>query len=128
MDVRRIALSLPEVTGGDDALDFRVRNKGIAWSYRERVEGESSRVVRPDVLVVRVASDQEKHALVAADGTKFFTTAHYNGYPAVLVRLDAVDTAELAELLTDAWRIQAPKRLVLGFDAARRSGQHLPGA
>ncbi|MBA3418206.1 MAG: hypothetical protein H0U09_05790 [Geodermatophilaceae bacterium] len=53
--------------------------------------------------------------LRAAD-PEFFTTAHHNGYPAVLVRLAAVDVDELAELLTDGWRCQAPKPLVKEFE------------
>lgn len=48
---------------------------------------------------------------------KFFTVPHYNGFPAVLVRLAAIDTDELTELLTTAWRLQAPKKWVAAFDA-----------
>ena len=47
----------------------------------------------------------------------FFTTPHYENYPAVLVRLDVVSDAQLAELIEDAWRIQAAKRVVAAFDA-----------
>jgi hypothetical protein len=47
----------------------------------------------------------------------FFITPHYNGYPAVLVRLEAVDLGQLAELVEDAWRVQAPKRMVAAHDA-----------
>ena len=53
----------------------------------------------------------EKEALIAADPETFFTTPHYDGHPMVLVRFDAVDVDELTELLTDAWRMRAPKRL-----------------
>ena len=74
----------------------------------------------PEVLAVRVADRGEKDALLASDTEKFFTEAHYNGYPAVLVRLAAVDTDELTELLTDAWRGQAPKALVAEFDRRRQ--------
>ncbi len=49
----------------------------------------------------------------------FFSTPHYDGYPYVLVRLDVVDPTELAELLEDAWRLRAPKRLIAELDAAR---------
>jgi len=55
--------------------------------------------------------------LIAADPEKFFTEPHYNGFPAVLVRLPAIDDEELAELLTDAWRCLAPRALVKAFDA-----------
>jgi hypothetical protein len=48
----------------------------------------------------------------------FFSTTHYDGYPYVLVRLEAIAREELEELLEDAWRIRAPKRLVSEYDAA----------
>ena len=60
---------------------------------------------------MRVASLAEKEELLAADPEKFFTEPHYNGFPAVLVRLPAIDAGELAELITDAWRCQAPRAL-----------------
>ena len=50
--------------------------------------------------------------LLASDPDKFFTEPHYNGFPAVLVRLPAIGEDELRELITDAWRIQAPRKLV----------------
>ena len=65
----------------------------------------------PEVLAVRVASLAAKEELLAADPGKFFTEPHYNGFPAVLVRLPAIDVGELAELITDAWRCQAPRTL-----------------
>lgn len=116
-DVRRIARSLPEAEQSEDPMGFRVRGKPFAWTFTERVPGQRGRVARPDVLAVRVDGQGTKLALLAADPAKFFTTAHYNGYPAVLVRLDAVDADELAELLTDGWRCQAPKRLVREFES-----------
>jgi hypothetical protein len=69
------------------------------------------------VLAVRVADGNEKAALLAADPDKFFTEPHYNGYPAVLVRLRAVSAAELRALLVEAWRCQAPRQLVDGAAA-----------
>jgi len=114
-DVQRIALSLPETTEGD--ASFEVGEKGFAWFYREKVEGVKGRVVRPDVLAVRVSGADEKEALLAADPAKFFTTPHYNGSPAVLVRLGAIDAEELRELLSDAWRTRAPRKLRAEFDA-----------
>jgi hypothetical protein len=60
--------------------------------------------------------------LLAADPDKFFTEPHYNGFPAVLVRLPAIDTGELAELITDAWRCQAPHALVAGLGRSPRLG------
>ena len=121
-DVRRIALSLPEVV--EDATSYAVPNKGkprrIAWVWRERVHPKKARVLNPSVLGVQVADLEEKEMLVASDdGTKFFTEPHYNGYAAVLVRLEAIEVDELTELLTDAWRCQAPAALVEAFDSGR---------
>jgi hypothetical protein len=118
-DVRRIALALPETVEADDRFAFSVLNKGkpkaFAWVWLERVQPKQPRVPRPDVLVVRVADQTVKAELLAADPQAFFTEPHYNGYPAVLVRLDTVGDDELTELLTDAWRCQAPKALVERF-------------
>jgi hypothetical protein len=59
-----------------------------------------------------VAGQGEKDMLLASDPDKFFTEPHYNGFPAVLVRLPAIGEDELRELITDAWRSQAPRQLV----------------
>jgi hypothetical protein len=122
-DVRRLAMRLPGVIEGADHFAFSVRagskDKGFAWVWLERTEPKKARVPQPDVLAVRVANEAEKEMLVASDPEKFFTEPHYNGFPAVLVRLAAVDADELDELLTDAWRCQAPARLVKAFDADR---------
>ena len=114
-DVRRIALSLPETTEGQDRFAFSVldkgRTKGFAWVWMERVEPKKPRVPRPDVIAVRVSGQAEKELLLVTDSDRFFTEAHYNGFPAVLVRLPAIGVDELAEL-TDAWHCQAPRALV----------------
>jgi hypothetical protein len=94
-----------------------IRGKGFAWFYQEKVEGVKGRVERRDVLAVRVANADAKEFLLMAAPDKFFTVPHYNGYPAVLVRLPAIDTDELTDLLREAWRIQAPKKRVAAFDA-----------
>jgi len=106
-DVRRLALTLPETTEKPSygTPGFRVKDKLFA---RLREEG--------DVLVVWVADEGEKRGLIAADPAKFFTTPHYDGHPTVLVRLGAVAADELLELLTDSWRLRAPKRVLAQFD------------
>jgi hypothetical protein len=122
-DVRRIALSLPDTVEADDRFAFSVRNrdklKGFAWVWMERVEPKKPRVPNSKVLAVRVANEAEKRELLASDKVKFFTEPHYNGFPAILVRLAKVGARELRELLTDAWRTQAPKALVRAFDEQR---------
>jgi hypothetical protein len=119
-DVRRIAISLPETVEETGRFAFSVRNrdklKSFVWVWLERVHPKKARVPQPEVIAVRVANPVEKDLLLSVDSTKFFTEPHYNGYPAVLVRLPEVDVAELEVLITDAWRCQAPKALVREFD------------
>jgi hypothetical protein len=71
----------------------------------------------PDALVMRVIDMGEREALLQGDSGTFFSTPHYDGHPYVLIRLESVDPAELAELVEDAWRSRAPKRLVAEYDA-----------
>ena len=106
-DVRRIALALPETEERSSygTPGFRVKDRLFA---RIRDEG---------VLVVWVADEAEKDFLLRADPDTFFTIPHYDGHASVLVRLAAVDAGELAELLTDAWRARAPKRVADAFDS-----------
>ncbi len=119
-DVRRIALSLPETIEEEDRFAFSVRNagkrKGIAWVWLEGVEPKQPRVPRPDVVAIRVSNAAEKEMLLASDEEKFFTEPHYSGFPAVLVRLSEIDVDELEEMITDAWRCQAPRALVKDFE------------
>jgi hypothetical protein len=119
-DVRRIALFLPEVTEAKDRFAFSVANKGkpkaFVWAWAERVHPKKARVPNSEVLAVRVESLIEKDALLASDGDKFFTEPHYNGFPAVLVRLRAVDVDELEGLVTDAWLCRAPGFLVKDWE------------
>ena len=71
---------------------------------------KKARVPNPAVLAVRVADLEEKDTLLALDREKFFTEPHYDGFPAVLVRLTKVTAAELRQLITSAWRCVAPRR------------------
>jgi len=120
-DVRRIALTLPEAVEEPTGFAFAVPNKGkkkgFVWVWMERIEPKRPRVPNSDVLAVRVGNDDEKQILLASDDRKFFTEPHYNGFPAVLVRLPEIDREELAELITDAWRCLAPAALVEAFDS-----------
>lgn len=121
-DVRRIALALPGARqrAGESGA-YRVNGKLFAWTWQERVEPKRARVPNPEVLAVRVASDAEKSALLSLDNVKFFTEPHYDGYPAVLVRIARVDKDELAELLTGSWRTRATRKLVAELEG--RSGR-----
>ncbi len=72
----------------------------------------------PDALVLRVIDMGEREALLQGNADVFFSTPHYDGYPYVLVRLEKVDPVELAELLEEAWRLRAPKRLIAEYESA----------
>jgi hypothetical protein len=111
-DVRRVALSLPSTTESKDEFGFRVVGKKFVWIWRERVDRKKPKVPNPEVIVLPVADLGEKQALLAMDPETFFTTDHYDGYKAILVRLPMVDTQELTEMITDSWRLQAPAALV----------------
>ncbi len=117
-DVRRLALSLPEVVEIDsDGFDFRVANKGFVWSYPERTPGKP-RVIRTDIAVLYVGDEGEKQALALGEPDLFFTIPGYDGLPLVMLRLTEVSFERLAELITDAWRMRAPAEL----DESRREG------
>lgn len=115
-DVRRIALALPETTEVTSRgnLTWTVKDKGFAWERplrRGDVEALGDAAPEGPVLAARVADVGVKDALIADNAAAFFTTPHFNGYPAILVRLDDVDVADLDELITEAWLARAPKRL-----------------
>jgi hypothetical protein len=122
-DARRIALSLP---GTNADQGFAVLNKGkyrgFAWVWNERVEPKKPRVPNPEVIAIRTDGLDQKEFLIASDPEKYFTEPHYNGYPAILVRLANIDLDELEELLVEGWRCMAPKALTKEFDAGRLSG------
>jgi hypothetical protein len=107
-DVRRIALSLPETVERPwyGTPGFRVKDKGF---LRIRSEAEGG-------LVVFVEDVGEKEGLLASDPGKFFTTPHYDGYAIVLVDLPAIEVDELTELITDSWRLRAPKRVLKQYE------------
>ncbi|MCF6745758.1 MmcQ/YjbR family DNA-binding protein [Blastococcus sp. KM273128] len=123
-DVRRLVAGLPETDehpsyGGHPA--WRVRGKAFAWARPLRpAERAALGDGAPDddepLLGVRVADEGEKAALLAAAPGVFLTTPHFDGYPVVLVRLRRIPAGELAELVEDAWRARAPRRLAAELD------------
>jgi hypothetical protein len=102
--VRRLALALPDVTESDKHFGFYAGKKQFAWAWNERVHPKKPRVPRADVLAVRVVDLADKEALLASDPDVFFTEPHYDGFPAVLLRLANVADDQLEELIADAWR------------------------
>lgn len=101
-DVVAFGTSLPETEEGTwyGTPALKVAGKGFC---RLRTD--------PDALVLRVCDMHEREALLQGQPEAFFTTPHYDGHAYVLVRLEAVDPAELQELLEEAWRVTAPPRL-----------------
>ena len=110
-DVQRIALQLPETVADDQGTAFRVAGKLFAWPWLERVDPKRGRVPNLGVLNVRITSEMDKDVLIGMDPEVFFTEPHFDGYKAIQVRLDVVDEAMLEKLITDSWRLAAPKRL-----------------
>ncbi len=102
-DVRRIAVSLPGAVDASkpDQLVFRAGGNLFAWSALRRVAPKTPRVPWLDVLAVRCPIER-KEMLIEAAPDLYFDDDHYRGYPALLVRLDAVEETELAALLADA--------------------------
>jgi hypothetical protein len=116
-DVRRIALRLPESSerSSHGLAMWRVRDKLFVWErpLRARELRELGDDAPPEgpILGARVEHLGAKEALLADDRGVFFTTAHFDGYAAVLVLLDRIDRRELEELIVEAWLARAPKRL-----------------
>ena len=114
-DVRRISLSLPAAEQVPGRFAFGVPNKGklksFVWVWMERVTPKKPRVPNFGVIAVRVADLAERDRLLAATPATLFTEPHYEGFPAVLVRLDAIKVGDLKKLLTKAWECQAPRDL-----------------
>jgi len=115
-DVRHVVLALPDVEEIDsDGFDFRVGGKGFVWSYPERLPGQR-RVIRTDIAVLFVGDEAEKQALLLGEPEVFFTAPGYDGWPLVMLRLAQVDIGRLTELVTDAWRMRAPRDLAGDLD------------
>jgi hypothetical protein len=119
-DVSRIALALPSATEsqmrGDRA--WKVADKLFVW---ERPLRKSDLVAlgaaapSGPILGARVEHLVAKEALIADDPTVFFTTPHFDGYPAVLIRLERISLQILEEVVVEAWLARAPKRLARAY-------------
>lgn len=125
-DVRRIALALPEtgerVSRGN--ARWEVRGKGFVWERslrRSDLEALGDRAPQRPILGARVEHLGAKEALVADASGMFFTTPHFDGYPAVLVRLGEISAEELNEVIVEAWLARAPARLAKEYLATTLS-------
>lgn len=115
--VSRIALSLPHASERDSrgVRQWRVRDKLFVWERPLRpkeLDSLGERAPRGPILAARVEHLHAKQALLASEPDVYFTTYHFEGYPAVLARLDRLQVASLRELIAEAWLARAPKRLV----------------
>ena len=113
-DVRRLALALPGAMEDEGHFGFSIavaaKRKGFAWAWRERIDPRKARVPNERVLAIRVASLDAKEILLMSDADVFFTEPHYDGYAAVLVRLDIVTRAQLRGLLAQAHAATLPTK------------------
>ena len=119
-DVRRIALALPETSErvSRDLPQWLVKGKLFVWDRPLRkADYQALGDAAPDgpILGARVEHLGAKEALLADDPAVFFTTPHFDGYPAILVRLEPISVEDLEELVTEAWLAAAPKRLAKAF-------------
>ena len=116
-DVARVCLALPGTTESTSRghRQWKVADKPFVWQRplrtRDLAELGEAAPTGP-VLGARVPDEGAKHALVADEPDVYFTTAHFDGHPAVLARLDALDEAGLVELAGEAWACRAPRRLL----------------
>ena len=125
-DVQRLALALPQTVEGssrEGLLDWSVKGKTFAWERplrRADLQALGDAAPQGPILAAREPDLGAKEALLADDGETYFTTPHFDGYPAILVRLDRMALPELEELLVEAWLSRAPKRLATEYlDASR---------
>lgn len=116
-DVRRIALTLPKSTEGESRggiRQWRVNGKAYVWERPlRRADFEALGDAAPDgpILAAHVPDLGVKQALLESEPDVYFTTPHFDGYRAILIRLEEVDVPELEELVIEAWLDRAPKLL-----------------
>jgi hypothetical protein len=119
-DVARLALELPETAEGTayGRRGWRVRKTLFVWERPLRkADLAALGDAAPDgpVLGARVEHLVAKDALLADPSGCFFTTPHFDGYPAVLVRLERIRPQDLREVVVEAWLAAAPKRLATAY-------------
>lgn len=116
-EVRTLALQLPQTSerqSRDGACQWRVKDKLFVWERPLRPSELASFKGEPphgEILAARVEHLAVKEALLSAEPEIYFTTSHFDGYPAILARLERIGSDELRELIVEAWLARAPKRL-----------------
>jgi hypothetical protein len=116
-DVARVCLALPETTEGTSwgSRSWQVRGKSFVWERplrRKDLAELGALAPAGPVLGAYLPDVGAKAALIAEEPDVYFTTSHFDGFPAVLCRLDALDDRALTELAEEAWAARAPRRLL----------------
>jgi hypothetical protein len=116
-DVRAIALGLPETseTTSRDHVAWIVKDKFFVWERPLRktdLEALGEGAPQGPILGARTEHLGAKEAFIQSDPDVFFTTPHFDGYPAVLIQLDNIAREDLREVIVEAWLARAPKKLV----------------
>jgi hypothetical protein len=119
-DVRRLALALPETDErvSREHRQWRVKDKLFVWERplrRSDLEALGDAAPAGPILGARVEHVVAKEALLADRSGVFFTTPHFDGYPAILIELDRIAGPELEEVVVEAWLCRAPKRLAKAY-------------
>ncbi len=115
-DVRRIASRYSGAQEGSERFGFFVtvkgKDKGFLWTWMERVDPKKSKVENRDVLAISTQGLAAKDALLSSGHKAIFTEPHYNGFPAILVRLADITADELEPLIEEAWKSKATKQML----------------
>jgi hypothetical protein len=122
-DVARLALALP-------GTDERLSRGNRQWRVKDNLFVWERPLLRPDlaalgdaapsgpILGARVEHEGAKQALVQDPSGIYFTTPHFDGYPAILVQLEPIGLEDLEELVTEAWLCRAPPKLLKEYRAS----------
>ena len=117
-DVAAVCLALPgttELRSASGRRRWQVRGKTFLRErplHRVDLAELGDAAPTGPVMVAAVPDEGAKEALLSAEPELYFTTAHFDGWAAVLVRLDRLDLGSLRELAVEAWASRAPRRLV----------------
>jgi len=125
-DVRRLALALPETDERESrgSRQWRVKDKLFVWERPLRgtdIAALGDAAPQGEILGARVEHLGAKEALLADESGVYFTTPHFDGYPAILIQLGLISVADLEEVTVEAWLARAPKRLADAYLVDRGS-------
>jgi hypothetical protein len=119
-DVARLALAMPDAAErvSRGLRQWTVNDKLFVWERplrRSDLAALGDAAPAGPILGARVEHLVAKEALIGSEPDVYFTTPHFDGYPAVLVRLERIGVADLEELVVEAWLARAPRRLAQAY-------------